>query len=166
MKRITFLILGLTLSSLWLLPAQTCKANKSCRANSASCTSMSSYADLLEETGLSRGLLIRETKAEGPAALAGLEAGDLITGIDQYPIDNLQEFRAVLANYQPGEQVQIHTLRKNEDRSTLVQLGTKNRACGKHKSKAYLGVYLRNVGQQHSCSSSSKSCRPMALKTN
>lgn len=69
------------------------------------------------------GVQVGQVQADGPAAAAGLQAGDTITGLDDTSIGSLATLRAALATYEPGD---VATLRwtdtSGQSRSTRVSL--------------------------------------------
>ncbi|MDR1422986.1 MAG: M50 family metallopeptidase [Coriobacteriales bacterium] len=71
--------------------------------------------------------------ADSPAALAGIEAGDTLVGVDGTPIDNWEGFTAVIATHQPGEEVRVTVERDGHERSFPVVLG-------QSEGRAILGV--------------------------
>lgn len=63
--------------------------------------------------------------AEGsPADIAGLLAGDVITGFDGEPMDGIVELSAAVKLRRPGERVELTVDRDGETRTVEVELGT------------------------------------------
>jgi len=85
------------------------------------------------------GALVVEVVADTPAAEAGLQAGDIITAIDHTPIDANHDLADIVQQYQPGDRVTIHFLRRNAAESVRVELGTDP----DNARQPYLGVYFR-----------------------
>jgi putative serine protease PepD len=70
------------------------------------------------------GAYVGEVSAGGPAAKAGLRAGDLITRVAGKPTPSGQELGAVLAELQPGRTVDVVVRGANGSQATLkVTLG-------------------------------------------
>jgi len=69
------------------------------------------YADgtSAQDTSLSTtsGVLIAGVVSGGPAADAGLEAGDMITAVGGHPVTSTDDLAGALAAYEPGERVAI-----------------------------------------------------------
>lgn len=55
----------------------------------------------------SHGVRVRYVYADGPAAKAGLQRGDRITALAGKPVEGPQALRALLADYSPGEPVEL-----------------------------------------------------------
>ncbi|MBF9067988.1 S1C family serine protease [Streptacidiphilus fuscans] len=70
------------------------------------------------------GAGIVSVTAGGPAAKAGLQAGDVITQLGGTPIDSVATLSTVLASYKPGQQVQVTYLRDGATKTATVTLGT------------------------------------------
>jgi S1-C subfamily serine protease len=62
--------------------------------------------------------------AGGPAAKAGVLAGDVITKLDSTTIDSSATLSSVLASYKPEQKVQLTYLREGNAKTTTVTLGT------------------------------------------
>jgi serine protease DegQ len=69
-----------------------------------------------------RGALIAEV-AEGSAAdKAGLRAGDVITAIGDYPVNNAQEFHNFEGQFPVGEQLEVRYLRDQAERRATIRV--------------------------------------------
>jgi S1-C subfamily serine protease len=84
------------------------------------------------------GALVMDVQDEGPAANAELEKGDVITAVDETEIASLEELVEALANYGPGNEVELTVHRDGETIQSTVTLG----AHPDDESKAYLGVMI------------------------
>lgn len=70
------------------------------------------------------GVTIAEVEKGGPAAEAGLVAGDTITALGQTRVGSLSDLTRALARYQPGDEVQLSwTTAAGASRSATVTLG-------------------------------------------
>ncbi len=77
----------------------------------------------IEGQGFTGGQGVISVVAGGPADEAGLQAGDVITGIEGQEIDENHPFLNMLFEYEPGETVEL-TVDRNDDRMTVeVTLG-------------------------------------------
>jgi len=71
-----------------------------------------------------RGALINRVSAGGPADKAGLKKGDLVTKIDNRPIDTNDGLVASVHSHQPGDKVTLTYIRGNETKDVDVILGS------------------------------------------
>ncbi|MCS6842344.1 MAG: trypsin-like peptidase domain-containing protein [Roseiflexus sp.] len=71
------------------------------------------------------GALIAAVEPGGPAARAGLQAGDIVTKVNGKPIGPGQSLRALLLEYKPGDVVTLDVLRNGAQLSLNVTLGTR-----------------------------------------
>jgi len=76
------------------------------------------------------GAIIGAVVAQGPAAKAGLQAGDKITKIDNRPITSSNDVSAAVAARKPGEQAKITVVRGGQPRTLTVDLGTRPDTAG------------------------------------
>jgi serine protease Do len=81
--------------------------------------------DVAESLGLKerRGALVAEPEANGPAAKAGVEAGDVITAVNGKAIGDGRELERTLSEMSPGTPVQVTIVRKGQDKTIVVILG-------------------------------------------
>jgi putative serine protease PepD len=73
----------------------------------------------------SNGVRISSVVPGGPAASAGLRAGDVITGVDRATIGVADDLTAALASHKPGDKVQVTVISRSGQRSVTVTLGTR-----------------------------------------
>ena len=80
---------------------------------------------LAESFGLkqTKGALVSGVEKDGPAAAAGLQAGDVIVGINDKPIDVSADLPARVGDMQPGTRARLEVIRKGESRRIEVALG-------------------------------------------
>jgi len=74
------------------------------------------------------GALISNVEPGGPAAKAGLEAGDVILKFNGEPISSSAQLPVQVADAKPGATVTMQVLRKGETRNVAVTLGKLNNA--------------------------------------
>ncbi|MCB0635110.1 MAG: trypsin-like peptidase domain-containing protein [Lewinella sp.] len=84
-------------------------------------------ADLAEQLGLERvaGVVVTRVSEGGGADLAGLERGDVITGINGQPTLTAPALQELLGQFRPGNQIQVDFLRDGEARQVEVILKNK-----------------------------------------
>jgi len=69
------------------------------------------------------GALVAGVTEEGPAALAGIEAGDVILEFDGRKVDAMHELPRMVADEPIGKEVPVLILRKGEQQTVTVTLG-------------------------------------------
>ena len=81
------------------------------------------------------GVRVTDTEAGSPAALAGLEKGEILTGIDDIPTPYLYNLTTILKSKSPGDTISLKTNETTYDITLTVN--------PKNLSQAYLGVFSR-----------------------
>ncbi len=71
------------------------------------------------------GLLLSAVRSGGPAEQGGLQRGDLIVGIDDVEIRNVEDFMVVLSEATPGTQATVHVIRDGKRLELEVTYGGK-----------------------------------------
>ncbi len=82
--------------------------------------------EIAESLGLDRpgGVLVTEITPQSPAAAAGLQHGDLITGIDQQPVADVEAFSYRFATKPLGSSASLTVLRNGKPLMLTVKLIT------------------------------------------
>jgi serine protease Do len=70
----------------------------------------------------SSGTVVNEVTKDSPAAVSGLEPGDIITEINGKKISGPNELRMTISSMMPGTKVDLKFLRGSDERTTQVQL--------------------------------------------
>ncbi|MBC7946492.1 MAG: trypsin-like peptidase domain-containing protein [Chitinophagaceae bacterium] len=83
------------------------------------------------------GAHIGTVAKDGAAANIGLKKGDVITGINDIPINSWTELQATISSYNSGEKVKISYKREGKDFSTTAVLSSKT---GTYEDIAATGV--------------------------
>lgn len=80
-----------------------------------------------EENGVEEnsGIVISELVADGPAEKAGVETGDIITGIDGNALGDFSELLDYLDGKEPGEEVSLEVDRNGSMKKIAITLGEK-----------------------------------------
>jgi S1-C subfamily serine protease len=68
------------------------------------------------------GLEIDGAKKDGPAGIAGLKKGDIITSIGGKDIKNIYDYMYRLAELKPGETVEVKVMRGDDELTLKVIL--------------------------------------------
>jgi S1-C subfamily serine protease len=63
----------------------------------------------------SKGAAIGEVTPDGPAAIAGLKADDVIVGIDTRAVGSPQDVIRIVASHKPGDQIAVQILDSAHD---------------------------------------------------
>jgi serine protease Do len=71
-----------------------------------------------------QGALVAEPQSGGPAAKAGIEAGDVITAVDGAAIKDARELARQIGGLPPGTSVKLGLLHKGAERTVTLTLGT------------------------------------------
>jgi serine protease Do len=95
-----------------------------------------------------RGALVSHIDAGGPAAKAGLQAGDVIVGFNGKPIESSGALPALVAETKPGTTVNLRVLRGGADKDLKVTVGempsrATNLAAASGDTHGKLGVAVR-----------------------
>jgi serine protease Do len=69
------------------------------------------------------GALVAEPQAGGPAAKAGIEAGDIITAVNGTTIKDARELARQIGGLPPGASVKLSILHKGAEKSVALTLG-------------------------------------------
>jgi serine protease Do len=82
-------------------------------------------ADIAEGLGLAKphGALVAETMPGGPAAQAGIAAGDVIVSIDAAPLKNSRTLFRSVAEAPPGSRMTFGVMHDGKERTVQVTLG-------------------------------------------
>lgn len=78
---------------------------------------------LLEEQSGESGLRVREAAPNGPAAVAGLQSGDLLLTLSGHPVRTLSELGTEVLRHQPGDWLTLELLRSGKNLTTDLQAG-------------------------------------------
>jgi serine protease Do len=70
------------------------------------------------------GALVAEPQANGPAAKAGIESGDVITGVNGQPVHDARDLARTIGGFAPGSAVKLNVLHKGQDKTIDLTLGT------------------------------------------
>jgi hypothetical protein len=69
------------------------------------------------------GVLLAEVVPESPAALAGLQVGDILLSVKGLPVHDPDRLRSLLKDCRPGEEVALQIQRQGKKRSLKATLG-------------------------------------------
>ncbi|WP_043582530.1 Do family serine endopeptidase [Geminisphaera colitermitum] len=77
-----------------------------------------------------RGVIVNDLPADGPAGKAGLRRNDIITAIDQKNITVWTDLRLHISSLPPGTEVTLKYLRDGKERTAKIKLGSLDEAAG------------------------------------
>ena len=82
-------------------------------------------ANLAAQDNLSvdHGAYVAQVVPNGAASAAGIQAGDVIVGIDNTPVNDTQSLGEALASHNPGDVVAVHIYRGSQQMTINVKLG-------------------------------------------
>ena len=83
---------------------------------------IANYYDLKSD----KGVIITKVVSKSPADDAGLKAGDIITQIDNYKINNDQTLFGVFQEFRTGQEISIKVLRDNSELTYKMKLKKNN----------------------------------------
>ena len=69
------------------------------------------------------GALVAEPHKDGPAVKAGIEAGDVITSLDDTPVHDARDLVRKIGGMPPGTAVKLGIVRKEAQKTIIVTLG-------------------------------------------
>jgi len=70
-----------------------------------------------------KGVIIADVLPDGPAAVAGIEQGDILLKYSGEKVENVSQLRNSVADTRPGTQVKIHILRNKKELELTVKIG-------------------------------------------
>src|ERR1700726_4168540 len=81
--------------------------------------------DIADSLGLKKaeGALVAEPQANGPAAKAGIESGDVITSVNGEAVKDARELARTIGGFAPGTAVKLNVLHKGQDKAVDLTLG-------------------------------------------
>jgi serine protease Do len=81
--------------------------------------------DIADSMGLkqAQGALVADPQKGGPAAKAGIEAGDVITAANGQSVKDARELARIIGGFAPGNAVKLDVLRKGQSKVVSLTLG-------------------------------------------
>jgi serine protease Do len=82
-------------------------------------------SDIADSLGMKKaeGALVAEPQANGPAAKAGIESGDVITAVNGETVKDARELARTIGGLPPGNSVKLNVLHKGQDKVVSITLG-------------------------------------------
>ena len=88
------------------------------------------------------GLIVAEVVADGPAALAGVMAGDVIAAMDGVPVFSVDDFINALKGHTPGEVVLLTVQKSGSAEAVVAQIPVTLGGAPDDPARAYLGIRI------------------------
>jgi serine protease DegQ len=81
--------------------------------------------EIVEQFGIpvSEGALVVEVPKGSPADKAGIQPGDVITGIDDAPVSTVEDLLGALRQHKPGDKVSVKVVRDGKEQTIDVTVG-------------------------------------------
>ncbi|WP_316214014.1 Do family serine endopeptidase [Bradyrhizobium sp. SZCCHNR2032] len=81
--------------------------------------------DIADSLGMKKaeGALVAEPQANGPAAKAGVQSGDVITAVNGEPVKDARELARTIGGIAPGTAVKLNVLHKGQEKTLDLTLG-------------------------------------------
>src|ERR1700726_5225786 len=81
--------------------------------------------DIADSLGLKKaeGALVAEPQANGPAAKAGIESGDVITAVNGQSVKDARELARIIGSFAPGSTAKLDLLHKGQGKIVSLTLG-------------------------------------------
>ncbi len=102
--------------------------------------------------GSTEGVLVGQVNASTPAEKGGLKVGDIIVRFNGEKVLNVEQFRMMVADQNPGTKVRVMVVREGQDRTLTIELGDRaeylDLAAATEPEKAdqiWLGMEVENV---------------------
>jgi serine protease Do len=104
------------------------------------------YLGVMVAPDAERGTLVREVVPDGPAAGAGLKAGDRVLKVGDQDVKDADEFLKIVAGRKPGEKLALTVDRGGKELALTATLAKRPAAAARPEPPAapvFLGVQLR-----------------------
>lgn len=99
----------------------------------------------MEDTANDRGVLIVEVASTSPAEAAGLKEDDLLTAVDDAPVNRSFQVKNLISHCQPGAEVKVRVRRETVEKDIHVRLASRSKVISNWDGEDYAngGVSLR-----------------------
>ena len=115
--------------------------------------------DIADGMGLkqAQGALVADPQKDGPAAKAGVEAGDVITAVNGQSVKDARELARIIGGFAPGSTVKLDVLRNGKSKVVSLTLGQlpndrQAKADSEGDGKGVEPGYRRSASRPHACS--------------
>lgn len=73
------------------------------------------------ELSTNKGVVVVEVQAGSPAAIAGLQSGDIILSIDDVEVNNMSELKRALIKYKQNDKANINIVRNTQEENLVIE---------------------------------------------
>ena len=82
-------------------------------------------SEIADSLGLknAQGALVAEPQSDSPASKAGIQAGDVITAVNDTPVKDAKDLARVIGSMSPGNTARLAVLQKGQEKTVNVTLG-------------------------------------------
>jgi S1-C subfamily serine protease len=94
------------------------------------------------ESNEGKGIKVDDITAHGGAVEAGIRSGDIITHINNAPVNGSTDLQAELSKYQGGDQVSVQYMRDGQSRQTQVTLQERKERTGWTQERDPCAVFI------------------------
>lgn len=103
-----------------------------------------------KELGTVDGVYVSEVLADGAAAAAGIQSGDVIIGLDGKSVKNMAQMQEMLVTHLPGDKVTVKLLRDRKEKEIVVELKNVQGNTGvvKNVDLDLLGAEFKEIGDK------------------
>ncbi len=79
-------------------------------------------AELAKELGITSGVGVHEVMSNGPAASAGLQAGDVVVEVDGKPVSEVNQLQREISRKKPGQSVKLKVVSYNDKKARTLNV--------------------------------------------
>ena len=69
---------------------------------------------IAESSGMPRGIYV-EVTMDSPAMLAGIQNGDIITAVNNEPVENMNAIQNIMLDFEPEQALNLTVMRQGKD---------------------------------------------------
>lgn len=95
-----------------------------------------------------KGILVSDVMEDGPAQKAGIKRGDIILEYGGNEVNDISQFRNIIAIAKPGEEVNIKVLHEGKEETLHVVIGempAKLPAAAVETNNGFIGIHVQSI---------------------
>jgi Do/DeqQ family serine protease len=109
------------------------------------------------------GVYINNVTAGGAAESAGLEAGDIILKVADYPVSNVPQLQEQISKFRPGNKVNLIVWRNSKEKNIEVELKNKSGKAELENFEEIAAENISSLGAEFSAPSESE-CKALRIQ--